>query len=272
MDFGKLTLSITVYSLATYPIPIILALLINEIDNRRFRKMVQMVSYAPHFVSTVVVCSMLILFTDRSNGLFNHIIRLLGGTGSDWLSQPSLFPGLYVWSGVWQNAGWNTIIYIAALAGVSTEMYEAARIDSASSMMQLHTLIRKLNHDQRRIILGLNGHSHVDGICVREGVPMMNINSASNFWHGHQYASIRYSETISRLYPHIKGCAPYWDALFAIIEIDRNAITVTGRTSSFVGAGPHELGFPVQENYHRRTPCIQNRILPMTAMKDTDHL
>ena len=128
------TLSITVYSLATYPIPIALALFINELENRYFKKTVQMISYAPHFVSTVVICSMLILFTDRSSGLFNHIIRALGGVVGDWLSQPSLFPGLYVWSGVWQNAGWNTIIFLAALSGVSPELYEAARMDGASKL------------------------------------------------------------------------------------------------------------------------------------------
>ena len=128
------TLSINLYTLATYPLPIFFALLVNELENRKFKKTVQMLSYAPHFVSTVVVCSMLILFTDRSNGLFNHIIRALGGSAGDWLSQPSLFSSLYVWSGVWQSLGWSTIIFLAALSGVSPELYEAARIDGASKL------------------------------------------------------------------------------------------------------------------------------------------
>lgn len=143
-NFGKIvlnTLSITLYGLATYPIPIILALLFNELVNQRFKKAVQMISYAPHFVSTVVVCSMLILFTDRNNGLFNHMIRALGGTGSDWLSRPSLFSSLYVWSGVWQSVGWGTIIFLAALSGVSLELYEAARIDGATKLK----IIRHIN-------------------------------------------------------------------------------------------------------------------------------
>lgn len=143
---------------------------------------------------------------------------------------------------------------------------------SIHNMERLHALIRKLNMPERRIILALNGHTHLDGICVREGVPMMNVNSASNVWIGHEYATVRYSETISRLYPHIKGCAPYWDALFAIIEIDENAITVTGRSSNYVGPSPYELGFPIQENYHDRTPCIKDRIFPVARMEDTDHL
>jgi len=126
------TLSITLYSLATFPIPIIVALLMNELDNAKFKKSVQMVSYAPHFISTVVVCSMISLFTDRSAGVINSIIAAFGGTRNDWLSVPSLFADIYVWSGVWQNTGWGTIIYLAALSGVSDELHEAARIDGAS--------------------------------------------------------------------------------------------------------------------------------------------
>jgi len=143
---------------------------------------------------------------------------------------------------------------------------------SIHNMPELHALIGKLNHGRRRTVLALNGHHHIDGVCVRSGVPMMDINSASNVWIGHEYDSVRYSETICRLYPHIKGCAPYWDALFAVIEIDENAITVTGRTSSYVGADPYELGYPGRPKFHRLSPCIQSRVLPMTEMQDTDHL
>ena len=128
------TLSITIYSLATFPIPIIVSLMLNELDNQKFKKTVQMVSYAPHFVSTVVVCSMVTLFMDRSNGIINHLVALLGGKRNDWLSVPGLFSDIYVWSGVWQNTGWGTIIYLAALSGVSPELHEAARIDGASRL------------------------------------------------------------------------------------------------------------------------------------------
>lgn len=93
-----------------------------------------MVSYAPHFVSTVVVCSIVTLFLDRSNGIINHLIVALGGERNDWLSVPSMFSDIYVWSGVWQNTGWSTIIYLAALSGVSPELHEAARIDGASRL------------------------------------------------------------------------------------------------------------------------------------------
>lgn len=143
---------------------------------------------------------------------------------------------------------------------------------SIHNMPQLHALIRRLNSPERRIILALNGHTHLDGVCVREGVPMMNVNSASNVWLGHKYEAVRYSETISRLYPHLKGCAPYWDALFAVMEISPDGIAVTGRSSSYVGPGPYELGFPIQERYHDRSACVKARLFPMGPMEDTDHL
>lgn len=126
------TMRISLYSMATFPLPIILALLINELDSEKFKKTVQMITYAPHFLSTVVVCSMLTLFCSKDNGLFNHIIAFFGGTRTSLLENPALFTPLYVWSGVWQGIGWSSILYIAALSGVSPELIEAARIDGAN--------------------------------------------------------------------------------------------------------------------------------------------
>ena len=128
----KNTISISLYSLATFPCAVILALLINEISNVAFKKTVQMITYAPHFISTVVVCSMVILFTNRSNGLFNNIRAAMGAERVDFMTIPGLFSSIYVWSGVWQGVGWGTIIYLATLAGISPELHEAARIDGAS--------------------------------------------------------------------------------------------------------------------------------------------
>lgn len=91
-----------------------------------------MITYAPHFLSTVVVCSMLTLFCSKDNGLFNHIIAFFGGERASLLENPALFTPLYVWSGVWQGIGWSSILYIAALSGVSPELIEAARIDGAN--------------------------------------------------------------------------------------------------------------------------------------------
>ncbi|MBQ3078981.1 MAG: sugar ABC transporter permease [Clostridia bacterium] len=133
--FGKLiwnTMRISLYSLATFPLPIVLALMINELDNQKFKKTVQMVTYAPHFLSTVVVCSMVTLFCSKENGLFNNLIEMVGGERVSILEKASLFTPVYVWSGVWQSIGWNSILYIAALSGVSPELVEAARIDGAN--------------------------------------------------------------------------------------------------------------------------------------------
>ena len=135
--FGRLiwnTMRISLYSLATFPLPIILALMINELDNQKFKKTVQMVTYAPHFLSTVVVCSMITLFCNKENGLFNNVIAALGGERTSFLEKASLFTPIYVWSGVWQSIGWSSILYIAALSGVSPELVEAARIDGANRL------------------------------------------------------------------------------------------------------------------------------------------
>ena len=126
------TLSISLYSLATFPCAVIVALLLNELRNERFKKVVQMVSYAPHLVSTVVVCSMVLIFFDKNRGLANNVLALLGRERIYFIETPKYFSSLYVWSGVWSSVGWNTIIYLAALSSISPEMIEAARIDGAS--------------------------------------------------------------------------------------------------------------------------------------------
>lgn len=128
------TMRISLYSIATFPLPVVLALLINELDNQKFKKTVQMVTYAPHFLSTVVVCSMITLFCSKDNGLFNHVVALFGGERISFLERADLFTPIYVWSGVWQSIGWNSILYIAALSGVSPELVEAARIDGANRL------------------------------------------------------------------------------------------------------------------------------------------
>ena len=130
----KNTLTLSLYSLATFPLAIIAALLINELRSRKFKKTVQMITYAPHFISTVVIVAMLNLFMNQSAGLFNNIIAALGGTRMDFLGTAAYFPHIYVWSGVWQGLGWGTIIYLATLSNVSPELHEAAYIDGASRL------------------------------------------------------------------------------------------------------------------------------------------
>ena len=132
-DIIRNTLSISVYSLVVgFPIPIMLALVLNESRSLRYKKVVQTVSYAPHCISTVVMCGMLILFLNKSTGLLNNISAALGAERCDLLNQPKYFSTIYVLSDVWQHAGWSSILYISALSSVSTEVIEAAYIDGAS--------------------------------------------------------------------------------------------------------------------------------------------
>ena len=132
------TLLISVYHLLWgFPVPIIFALMLNEFSNGVFKKTIQTVSYMPHFISLVVTCGMIINFLSPSTGILNIIIKNLGGKGINFLGYPKYFRTIYVASGIWQEFGWGSIIYIAALAGVDPEMYEAARIDGAGRFKQM---------------------------------------------------------------------------------------------------------------------------------------
>ena len=134
----KNTLGISIYSLLVgFPIPIIFALLLNYIKNRYLKKTVQMVSYAPYFISTVVICGMLTIFMNPDTGVFNTILKAFGMEPMDFLSKPKWFKSIYVWSGVWQGMGWSSIIYISALSGVDYEMHEAAIVDGATKLQRI---------------------------------------------------------------------------------------------------------------------------------------
>ncbi|OXM14281.1 ABC transporter permease [Paenibacillus herberti] len=132
------TLSISFYELAIgFPIPIILALAFNEIKTGFFKKLVQTVTYAPHFISVVVMAGMIITFLSPSNGILIHMLEWVGINPPDFLTDPRWFKTMYVLSGVWQGAGWGTIIYLAALSGVDPGLHEAAIIDGASRFQRL---------------------------------------------------------------------------------------------------------------------------------------
>ncbi|MBR3018474.1 MAG: sugar ABC transporter permease [Clostridia bacterium] len=120
-----------------FPAPIILALVLNEINNLRFRKILQNITYIPYFLSIVVVVSMFKLFTDQRYGVINIFIQALGMKAIPLMESEYYFRPLYVLSNVWQNMGWNAIIYIAALAGVDTALYEAATVDGASRWQKI---------------------------------------------------------------------------------------------------------------------------------------
>jgi putative aldouronate transport system permease protein len=118
-----------------FPAPIILALLLNEIRQERFKRFIQTVTYMPHFISLVVVCGLLKDFTSY-NGLINSIILLFGGEKTVLLQRPEVFRPLYIISGIWQSIGWNSIIYLAALSNIDIQLYDAAKIDGANRFMQ----------------------------------------------------------------------------------------------------------------------------------------
>lgn len=134
-DFRNLmrnTLILSLYSLIiSFPMPILLALAINEMRGRHYKKMVQMVTYLPYFISTVVLVGIMQNIFSVRTGLVNNMITLLGGTAVDFMGKPELFRSLYVWSGVWQGMGYSAVIYIAALASVDISQTEAAIIDGA---------------------------------------------------------------------------------------------------------------------------------------------
>ncbi|MCP1184291.1 sugar ABC transporter permease [Paenibacillus sp. 1781tsa1] len=134
----KNTLYISFYSLIVgFPIPILLALALNEIKNIRFKKIVQMVTYAPYFISTVVMVSIIMLFLSPRLGIVNTIAGALGFEAVNFLGEPGLFRSIYVFSDVWQGMGYSAVIYLAALAGVDPSLYEAAKVDGANRMQKI---------------------------------------------------------------------------------------------------------------------------------------
>jgi len=136
-NFWKLlgnTLTISLWSMVSFPMSVVLALMINEVQNSKFKRTVQMVTYMPHFISTVVVVALVRLMFARATGVVNTVITGLGGDRIDFLQTPKYFVWLYVGSGIWQNLGWNAIIFLSALSAVSPEHVEAARIDGANRL------------------------------------------------------------------------------------------------------------------------------------------
>lgn len=136
-DLLKNTLTLSIYSLiAGFPLPIIFALLLNYCNSTKLKKTSQMISYAPHFISVVVFCGMILVFLSNG-GIINQILMKFGINPVKFLSNPKAFKHIYVWSGVLKNIGWGSIMYIAVLANVSPELHEAAIIDGASKFKRV---------------------------------------------------------------------------------------------------------------------------------------
>lgn len=134
----KNTLTLSLLSLILgFPMPIILALLVNEIKNGKLKKGFQIVSYAPHFISTVVMCGVITILLNPNTGIINLLIQKLGGESIYFMMEARLFPWVYVLSGIWQSTGWGAIIYYAALSGVDQSLIEAAEIDGANRIQRI---------------------------------------------------------------------------------------------------------------------------------------
>lgn len=134
------TVVLSLYDIAvSFPLPVIFALMINTLLSERFKKVTQYLAYMPHFISTVVIVAILSQVFSPINGIWGNLFRFFGGEGypADLRGQADTFRHMYVWSGIWQSLGWNTIIYTAALAGVSPELHEAAQVDGASRFQRV---------------------------------------------------------------------------------------------------------------------------------------
>lgn len=132
------TLRLSLYSLAVgFPIPIILALMINQISAMRFRRTFQTILYLPHFISTVVMVGLLLIWLSPSSGLVGAFYRLLGKDAPNVMTSASGFPSIYVWSDVWQHSGWDSIVFLAALSSIDPTLYEAATVDGATRWQKM---------------------------------------------------------------------------------------------------------------------------------------
>lgn len=137
-DIIRNTIVISLYTIAvTFPLPIVMALLCNQMYAKRFKKFFQVSTYLPHFISTVVMCGMIILFLSPSTGVIAKLLSYVGITMPNIMSQASAFPSIYVWTEAWQHVGWDSILYIAALSAVDPSLYEAATVDGANKWQKI---------------------------------------------------------------------------------------------------------------------------------------
>jgi putative aldouronate transport system permease protein len=134
----KNTLGLSVYALLVgFPLPILLAVCLNEVRDGFFKRSVQLITYAPYFISTVVMVSMIMLLLSPRLGVANLALQALGQKAVNFLGVPNMFPSVYVWTGVWQNSGYSAIVYLAALSGIDPVLYEAAKVDGATRLQKI---------------------------------------------------------------------------------------------------------------------------------------
>lgn len=135
------TLLISIYTiLVTFPLPILIALMCNQMYAKRFKKFFQVSTYLPHFISTVVMCGMIVLFLSPSSGVIPKILGYIGVQTGDLMGKASAFSSIYVWTEAWQHVGWDSIMYIAALSAVDPQLYEAAVVDGANKWQKMRSI------------------------------------------------------------------------------------------------------------------------------------
>lgn len=135
------TLVISIYTiLVTFPLPILIALMCNQMYAKRFKKFFQVSTYLPHFISTVVMCGMIVLFLSPSSGVIPKILGYIGVQTGDLMGKASAFSSIYVWTEAWQHVGWDSIMYIAALSAVDPQLYEAAVVDGANKWQKMRSI------------------------------------------------------------------------------------------------------------------------------------
>ena len=132
------TVKLSLYQLAAgFPFPILLALAFNELTSQRAKKVIQTVTYAPYFISTVVMVSIVMQVLSFRYGIANELVKVVGGSPIDFMGSAALFRSIYVWSGIWQTAGYGAVLYIAALSSIDPSLYEAATIDGANRLQRI---------------------------------------------------------------------------------------------------------------------------------------
>jgi len=198
------TIGISVYSLiVSFPLPIILALALNEIKGGAFKKTIQTVTYAPHFISTVVIVGMIIAFLSPTTGIINNALNLIGIESKAFMEDPAWFKTIYVFSGVWQSTGWSSVIYMAALSGVDPQLHEAATIDGASRLQRLWHINLPTLIPTMVILLIMNfgsvmsvGHEKVLLMQNPLNMPSSNIISTFTYQQGLLDAQYSYAAAI----------------------------------------------------------------------------
>lgn len=192
------TLVLSVLNLVwSFPLTIIFALLLNEIQQQRFKKFVQTVTYLPHFISAIVICGMLVDFL-AEDGMISQLIKMFGGEAKYYLNYPQYFRTIYIASNIWQGIGWGSIIYLAAFSGIDPQLYEAATIDGAGRLRQtwhitlpgiLPTVItmlileigRLMNLGYEKIILLYNGNTYETADVISTYVYRLGLGEARRY-------------------------------------------------------------------------------------------